>query len=165
MMPEYTTIRSECDDRVALVTLARPDRRNAISPLMLTELEDAFVRADDDDRVHVVLLRGDGPSFCSGYDLAGTDYGPYGVDAEHGRGASNAIDDDLWRVEQGQKRMLAIFRGGCPDAKLRDRIDAATWLPDRGFGKPVQAMAAVSLDADSVEKKRVDQRRIELRTR
>jgi hypothetical protein len=29
---------------------------------------------------------------------------------------------------------------GVPDAKLRDRIDAGTWLADRGFGKPVQAM-------------------------
>jgi len=108
-MTEYTTIRFERDERVGIVTLARPERRNAISPLMLTELEAAFVRADDDDRVHVVVLRGDGPSFCSGYDLAGTDYGPYGVDGEHGRSLSNAIDDDLWRVEQGQKRVLAIF--------------------------------------------------------
>jgi enoyl-CoA hydratase len=108
-MSDFTAIRFERDDRVAIVTLARPERRNAISPQMLVELEEAFVRADDDRRVHVVLLRGDGPSFCSGYDLAGSDYTPYRVDAEHGRGTSSAIDDDLWRVEQGQRRVLAIF--------------------------------------------------------
>lgn len=107
--PSYSTIRYERDDRVGVVTLARPDRRNAISPAMQADLADAFVRADDDRRVHVIVLRGDGPSFCSGYDLQGTDYEPLGVDTEHGRGSSPAIDDDLWRIEQGQRRLLAIF--------------------------------------------------------
>src|SRR5438270_6171296 len=92
--PTYTTIRYERDDRVGIVTLARPDRRNAISPVMQGELEDAFLRADDDRRVHVVVLRGDGPSFCSGYDLQGSGYEAFGVDPEHGRGTSAAIDDD-----------------------------------------------------------------------
>jgi enoyl-CoA hydratase len=105
----YSTIRYERDDRVGIVTLARPERRNAISPTMQAELEDAFVRADDDRRVHVVVLRGDGPSFCSGYDLQGSDYGPFAVDPEHGRGGSPAIDDDAWRIEQGQRRLLALF--------------------------------------------------------
>jgi enoyl-CoA hydratase len=107
--PAYTTIRYERDDRVGIVTLARPDRRNAISPEMQGELEDAFLRADDDRRVHVVVLRGDGPSFCSGYDLQGTGYEALGVDPEHGRGRSPAIDDDVWRIEQGQRRLLALF--------------------------------------------------------
>jgi enoyl-CoA hydratase len=107
--PAYTTIRYERDDRVGIVTLARPDRRNAISPVMQGELEDAFLRADDDRRVHVVVLRGDGPSFCSGYDLQGSGYVVFGVDPEHGRGRSPAIDDDVWRIEQGQRRLLALF--------------------------------------------------------
>ena len=109
MAEQYSTIRYERDDRVGVVTLARPDRRNAISPTMLVELEDAFVRADDDRRVHVVVVRGDGPSFCSGYDLQGSGYEAFGVDPEQGRGTSPAIDDDLWRLEQGQRRLLSIF--------------------------------------------------------
>ncbi|MDQ1468168.1 MAG: enoyl-CoA hydratase [Actinomycetota bacterium] len=106
---EYSTIRYEREDRVVIVTLARPDRRNAISPAMQAELGDAFVRADDDRRVHVVVLRGDGPSFCSGYDLHASGYEAFAVDPEHGRGTSAAIDDDLWRIEQGQRRLLSIF--------------------------------------------------------
>ena len=103
----YSTIRYERDDRVGIVTLARPDRRNAISPVMQGELEDAFVRADDDRRVHVVVLRGDGPSFCSGYDLQGSGYEPFGVDPEHGAalhrrstttcGASSRVSAGSWR--------------------------------------------------------------------
>jgi hypothetical protein len=43
--------------------------------------------------------------------------------------------------------MLRVFRGES-DAKLRDRIDAATWLADRGFGKPVQAMEHAGKDGE-----------------
>jgi len=45
--------------------------------------------------------------------------------------------------------MLAVFRGE-NDAKLRDRIDAATWLADRGFGKPIQAMEHAGKDGEAL---------------
>ena len=159
-VPTYSTIRYERDDRVAVVTLARPEVRNAISPAMQAELEHAFVRADDDRRVHVVVLRGDGPSFCSGYDLAGSDYTPFGVDADHGRGRSPAIDDDAWRLEQGQRRLLSIFdlhkpviasvqgycvAGGTDLALLCDLVLAAEdarigFPPVRSMGSPPHHM-------------------------
>ena len=93
----------------AIVTLARPDRRNAISPTMLAELEDAFVRADDDRRVHVVVLRGDGPSFCSGYDLQGSDYEPFGVDPSTAGAPRPRSTTTCGGIEQGQRRLLSIF--------------------------------------------------------
>ncbi len=154
-VPAYSTIRYDRDDRVGIVTLARPERRNAISPEMQGELEDAFVRADDDRRVHVVVLRADGPSFCSGYDLQGSGYEAFGVDAEHGRGSSGAIDDDVWRIEQGQRRLLALFdmhkpviaavqgycvAGGTDLALLCDLVLAAE---DARFGfPPVRSMGS-----------------------
>lgn len=36
--------------------------------------------------------------------------------------------------------MLCVFRGEAEGTRLRDRMEAATWLADRGFGKPVQAL-------------------------
>lgn len=44
--------------------------------------------------------------------------------------------------------MLALFRGHVKGARLRDRMDAATWLADRGFGKPVQQMEHSGRDGD-----------------
>lgn len=55
---------------VATITLARPEKRNALGPLMVQELTNHFKRADDDDAVKLILLKGEGPAFCAGADLA-----------------------------------------------------------------------------------------------
>ena len=56
-------------DRVATVTLNRPERRNAMSPELLRELLAALERAASDHEVRAVILIGAGPSFCVGGDL------------------------------------------------------------------------------------------------
>jgi enoyl-CoA hydratase len=56
---------------VAHITLNRPDRRNGLSPAMMDDLDRAVQLADLDDEVKVLLLKGNGPSFCAGYDLSG----------------------------------------------------------------------------------------------
>ena len=66
----YETIRYEIDDRVLVVTLDRPDRLNAFTWTMMTELIDAFDRADADDEVRAVVVTGAGRAFCAGADLA-----------------------------------------------------------------------------------------------
>jgi len=66
----YEDIRYEVGEGRARITLARPKAHNAISQQMLDELEHALWQADDDQSVHCVILRGEGRSFCSGYDLA-----------------------------------------------------------------------------------------------
>ena len=66
---EYEEIRYEVEDGRARITLARPKTHNAMTPRLLEELEHALWEADDDCAVHCVVLRGEGASFCSGYDL------------------------------------------------------------------------------------------------
>lgn len=56
-------------DGIARVTLNRPDRGNGITRSLVTELEYAIERADLDPTVKVILLAGNGPGFCGGYDL------------------------------------------------------------------------------------------------
>lgn len=58
------------DDGVAVVTLNRPDKRNALDDRTVAELDHALAGFDEDDDVRVVLLRGAGPDFCAGADLA-----------------------------------------------------------------------------------------------
>ena len=65
----YENIRYEVDNGRARISLNRPEKRNALSIELVEELRDALWEADDDTSVHCVILRGDGPSFCSGYDL------------------------------------------------------------------------------------------------
>ena len=64
-------IRYEVKDRVATVTLHRPDQLNAFTRRMRDELIDAFERADADDEVRAVIVTGSGRAFCAGADLSG----------------------------------------------------------------------------------------------
>jgi enoyl-CoA hydratase len=59
----------EVSDRVARLTLNRPERGNGITRTLLSELEGAVETADLDPSVHVLLLSGAGKGFCGGYDL------------------------------------------------------------------------------------------------
>jgi enoyl-CoA hydratase len=63
------TLTYETTDRIARITLNRPERGNGITRLMVTELEQYVEQADLDPTVHVLLLAGNGKGFCGGYDL------------------------------------------------------------------------------------------------
>ncbi len=62
-------ITIEIDDRVATITLNRPEKFNAITERMPGELKQAVEQATNDDLVHVIVLTGAGRGFCGGYDL------------------------------------------------------------------------------------------------
>jgi len=64
-------IRYEVQDRVATVTLHRPEKLNAFTRVMRDELIEAFGRADADDGVRAVIVTGAGRAFCAGADLSG----------------------------------------------------------------------------------------------
>jgi enoyl-CoA hydratase/carnithine racemase len=67
---DYTQIAYEVEDRVATITLDRPDKLNAFTTRMMRELIDAFERTDEDDDVRVVIVTGRGRGFCAGADLS-----------------------------------------------------------------------------------------------
>src|SRR5437763_10284177 len=68
----------EVRDRIAHITLNRPDRGNGLTRPLLDRLEQLVERADLDPAVHVLLLAGRGKGFCGGYDL---------VESAEGQGA------------------------------------------------------------------------------
>ena len=57
-------------ERVAVVTLARPEKRNALDPATVAALDAALARAEDDQRVRAILIAGEGKDFCAGADIA-----------------------------------------------------------------------------------------------
>jgi len=57
-------------NQTAVITLNRPERRNAINQALLTGLYDALEKAAGDDHVRAVVITGNGKSFCSGIDLS-----------------------------------------------------------------------------------------------
>ncbi len=69
MQDHYTSILYETKDRIAHITLNRPEKLNAINHELPGELSAAVARANRDPGIHVIVLQGAGRSFCSGYDL------------------------------------------------------------------------------------------------
>src|SRR6185437_15917899 len=67
----YEHIKYELDGAIAIVTLNRPEKLNAYTATMGAELEDAFIRADEDDAVRVIIVTGAGRGFCAGADISG----------------------------------------------------------------------------------------------
>ena len=130
----YETLRWEMDSAVAMVTLARPEKRNAISARMIEELLAAFEQAEK-SAARVVILTGSGKAFCAGMDL------------EELQGlARKSRKENL----EDSRRMAALFRrihefphpviaavngpaiaGGCGIAMLADFTLAA---PEAKFG-------------------------------
>ena len=66
---EYVTYETLDEGTIARIMLNRPEARNAQNRGMLVELHAAFLRAEADDQVRVVILGGTGPMFTSGHDL------------------------------------------------------------------------------------------------
>jgi len=66
----YETILVERQGRVGLITLNRPEHRNAYTPRMGAELRDAFIELEADDEARVIVITGAGRYFCAGADLS-----------------------------------------------------------------------------------------------
>jgi enoyl-CoA hydratase/carnithine racemase len=62
-------IAIERDGEVAVVTMSRPEKRNALSLQMMRELDEALALLGDEKSTRVIVIRGEGPAFSAGHDL------------------------------------------------------------------------------------------------
>ena len=76
-----TEITYAVEEQVATITLSRPERLNALTSTLLTELAESIEEVNQDDTVRVIVLTGAGRGFCAGQDLKtvqpGMDHGDY----------------------------------------------------------------------------------------
>src|SRR3954463_16777669 len=110
-------VQLEVDGGVAVVTLNAPQRRNALTPAMATELIATFDEVDARDDVGALVVRAVGRSFCAGGDLqtltdAAQD--PAAPDAYAGMGA---IYDSFYRLGQVKAPTIAAVRGSAGGAR------------------------------------------------
>jgi len=152
-------------DRVATITLNRPDKLNAMTPRLQRELHDALWEADASTEVHCMILRGAGRAFSAGYDISmagateDAHAAPTGRGGEGRRGRRD-FDDDTWYIERDQRLRNAVLdvhkpviaqvhgyclAGGTDLALLCDLVVAAEdavfgFPPVRNQGSPVNHM-------------------------
>lgn len=69
-MTSFETILYDVSDRIATITLNRPEVLNAISPLMARELKDAYAAAEADPDVWIIIVTAVGRAFCTGADVS-----------------------------------------------------------------------------------------------
>jgi methylglutaconyl-CoA hydratase len=122
---------------VATVSLNRPEQRNALSAVMVDELADAIAWADADERVRVIMLRGEGKDFCAGADLkALSEMMEAGVEEQ--LEDADALGDLFMIMRRVETPVIAAVHGhaiagGCGLATACDIVLAAD---DASFGYP-----------------------------
>lgn len=122
-------------NRVATITLNRPEKRNALNGVLVKELREAFARAEADPEVKVVVLAGNGKAFCAGADLE------YLEQLQQNNYEENLADSqELMRLMQEiytlEKVVIALIEGdalagGCGLASVADLSFA---VPEARFG-------------------------------
>ena len=104
--PVYQDIIFELDDDgVAVITLDRPEVRNAFGGAMGGELSHAYLRCDADDDVRVVVLTGTPPAFCAGADLS---RGDQTFGAQDAGFSAAAMSPAAWEI---RKPVIAAVNG------------------------------------------------------
>ncbi|NEK59861.1 enoyl-CoA hydratase [Geodermatophilus sabuli] len=130
-------VRYEVADGVATITLDRPDRLNAFTPVMAAELAAAAGAADVDDAVRVVVVTGAGRAFCAGADLG----------AGRGTFTDRAAAPDRGTIDGVPRDWGGI--ASLPFAALRKPVIAAVNGPAVGIGATLTLPMDVRIAAES----------------
>jgi len=99
-------LSTERHDDVELVTLQRPDKRNALSIELRVELAEAFTRLSDDASVGCVVLTGAGTAFCAGMDVT-----QFGGDFDHRRRLVETSTQAFDAVARCRRPVIAAVNG------------------------------------------------------
>ena len=138
----YSEIDYLVADRIATITLSRPDQLNAFTQVMRDELIDAFDRADSDDDVRAVVVTGRGRAFCAGADLSsGSD--TFNADRRQRSGPAAKTIDGVPRDGGGQVSLRVA-------ASLKPVI-AAINGPAVGVGVTMTLPMDIRLAADTAK--------------
>ena len=128
-MTDFTRIKYSVDQRICTITLSRPEKHNALDDVMIAELSSALLSAQKDTGVKIILLTGDGDSFCAGADLAYMQR-ITGFDFTQNQEDSNNLMKLFQQLYTHRKPIIAVVRGnalagGCGLATVCDMIVAS----------------------------------------
>jgi len=122
-------------DRIGFVTLNRPEKRNALSFELVTELKIAFTTLENDEHVKIIILNAYGPTFCAGADLMYLQQ-LQNFSYEENLADSNHLKELLLQIYTLKKVVIAqvqghALAGGCGLATVCDFVFA---VPEAKFG-------------------------------
>jgi len=109
-MSEYERLRRTDDGAVTTVALARPDSHNALNAALIEELTRCFEEISEDERVRVVVLAGEGRSFCAGADV-GYMRETAGFSYEENLEDARRLAMMFWTIDECPKPVVAKVQG------------------------------------------------------
>ena len=139
---QYVTYEKK--EKTAVLTLNRPDKQNALNEPLLTDFDSALKQADEDKEVGVVIIKGEGKSFCAGYDYSGEETSDPAFDWRN-----KPMMHDLYTRQAGRqdrienlarfpKPIIAQVQGHCLEGgcSIMLACDFAYAVEDARFGDP-----------------------------
>jgi methylglutaconyl-CoA hydratase len=125
----------DVQDRIGFITLNRPQKRNALSHELVSELKDNFAKAEADASVKVIVLKANGEAFCAGADLAYLQQ-LQNFSYEENLADSNHLKELFLQIYQLKKVVIAqvqghALAGGCGLATV---CDFAYAVPEAKLG-------------------------------
>ncbi len=165
-----TTLKYAVSGRIARITLNRPARLNAIDDRMPGEIRRAVEAANEDDRVHVIVLAGAGRAFCAGYDLKQFAEGdpsnrwtqPMPWDPMRDYRGMKANTDDFFSIWRSDKPVICKVHGYavaggsdialCADIVIMAEDARIGYMPARVWGCPTTAMWVYRLGAEKAKR-------------
>jgi enoyl-CoA hydratase len=124
---DYQNLRFEKKDRIGYLTLNRPDKLNALSAELMTELRHALDMIEDDPEIKVVILTGAGRAFSAGFDIGVKEGEPeiYERSADEWRSHLKQNIDTFLKIWHSGKPYIAAINGcslagACELAQLCD---------------------------------------------
>src|SRR5580704_2399673 len=137
MADEPILLTDDPAPHVRRITVNRPAKRNALSNALRGEIFMALEAADADPEVRVMILRGAGTCFSSGYDLAGTGPLPYHTAGGAGEWARHVVEG-CFRVWDMAKPVIAQVHGWClaGGSELATACDLVYVAEDAQIGYP-----------------------------
>lgn len=169
-MKTFGTVLYEANDRIATITLNRPERFNAINEAMPDDIAKAFHYANEDDSVHVIILTGAGKGFCGGYDLKeyaekeGTNLGVQDMpwDPMIDYRFMNRCTQNFMSIWRCHKPVIARVHGDavaggsdialCSDIIIMNEDARIGYPPARVWGCPTTAMWVYRLGAEKAKR-------------
>jgi len=150
----------QTDQGITRITLNRPEKRNALDPVMISEVADAIRSTATDDNVSVVVITGAGADFCSGADLSGLQQMADASILQHMSDARKMADVFVAMRHHPRPIVAAVrgraLAGGCGLATAADMILASE---SAKFGYPEVNLGFVAAMVMAILRRSVSEKR------
>lgn len=141
---KFETVIYEAKNNIGYITLNRPEKHNALSFQLLDDIDAVFDYAEADNSANVIVLKGAGKSFCSGFDLKKSYYMTPPDEGWNYKNSYDILNKKIYakypRIWGFPKPTIAQIHGYCTDAGcyLQLICDISVAADDAVLGHPAQ---------------------------